>query len=164
VLGPSHAAWSNSPLGLFGRYPGFHHDDWEGYFVRVGADGRASVRASSHSGFQGCKERACRNKWTAWTGWTRVSKGSHAGHIPLDGEWRLRAALGMDGPHVRAWREYRPLYPGRDLHERTTGAASLELIQLESLPSDVLSGARFDGIEPPWRKEVYRDPLSDTTS
>src|SRR4051794_31649333 len=164
VLGPSHAVWSNSPLALFGRYPGFHRDDWEGYFVRVDAGGQVYVRASSHHGYQGCKERVCRNKWTAWTGWTRVSTGSHAGHIPLEGQWRVQATLGAEGPRVRAWREYRPLYPGRDLHERTTGAASLGLIPLESLPNDVLSGARFDGIEPPWRKEVYRDPLSDTTS
>ena len=164
VLGPSDAVWSNSPLGLFGRYPGYHRDDWEGYFVRVSASGEASVRASSHHGFQGCKERVCRNKWTAWTGWTRVSKGSHAGHIPLRGDWRVNASLGPDRPQVRAWREYRPLYPGRDLHERTTGAAALELIPIETLPADLLAGSRFDGIVPPWRKEVYSDPLSNTTS
>jgi hypothetical protein len=83
ALGPSHVIWSNSPLGLLGRYPGFHNDDWEGYFVRVNARGEAFVRASAHHGFQGCKERVCRNHWARWTGWTRVSKGSHAGHIPL---------------------------------------------------------------------------------
>jgi hypothetical protein len=164
VLGPSHAVWSNSPLGLFGRYPGFHRDDWEGYFVRVNTGGEAVVRASSHHGYQGCKERVCRNKWTPWTGWTRVSKGSHAGHIPLRGDLRVDLSLGRDGPRVSAHPEYRPLYPGRDLHERTTGAASLALIPLETLPSDVLAGSRFDGIEPPWRKEVYSDPLSNSTS
>jgi hypothetical protein len=164
VLGPSHAIWDNSPLGLVGRYPGFHRDDWEGYFVRVNAAGDAYVRASSHYGFQGCKERVCRNRWMAWTGWTRVSKGSHAGHIPLRGDWRVQLSLGRDGPHVRARTEYQPLYPGRDLHERTTGASSLELIPLETLAPDVLSGSRFDGIDPPWRKEVYSDPLSNTTS
>jgi hypothetical protein len=132
--------------------------------VRVDARGQAYVRASSHHGFQGCKERICRNRWTAWTGWTRVSKGSHAGHIPLEGEWHLSASLTHDGPTVSAHRDYRPLYPGRDLHERTTGAASLELIPIETLPSDVLSDSRFDGIEPPWRKEVYSDPLSNSTS
>jgi hypothetical protein len=76
----------------------------------------------------------------------------------------LSVSLAPDGPTVRVRREYRPLYPGRDLHERTTGAAALELIPLETLPSDVLSGSRFDGIDPPWRKEVYSDPLSNSTS
>jgi hypothetical protein len=82
----------------------------------------------------------------------------------LQGQWRVHASLGRDGPELRAETEYRPLYPGRDLHERTTGASSLELIPLETLPPDVLSGSRFDGIEPPWRKEVYSDPLSNSTS
>jgi hypothetical protein len=163
VLGPSHVVWDNSPLGLFGRYPGFHRDDWEGYFVRVDSRGEAHVRASSHHGYQGCKERICRNKWTAWTGWTRVSMGSHAGHIPLRVEPRFRVSLGRDGPEVRDVSEFRPLYPGRDLHERTTGAASLDLIPLETLSSAVLSGSRFDSIEPPWRKEAYLDPLSNST-
>src|SRR3954454_5815312 len=81
VLGPSSAIWNHSPLALAGRYPGFHRDDWEGYQVHVGADGRAVVRATSHDGYQGCKQRSCHNRWTARTGWTRVSKGSHAGHI-----------------------------------------------------------------------------------
>jgi hypothetical protein len=164
VLGPSHAVWENSPLGLFGRYPGFHHDDWEAYFVRVNARGEAYVRASSHHGYQGCKERVCHNTWAAWTGWTRVSKGSHAGHIPLRQERRFHLSLGAEGPALNEVDTYRPLYPGRDLHERTTGAASLELIPLETMPSDVLAGSRFDGIEPPWRKEVYSDPLSNSTS
>jgi hypothetical protein len=164
VLGPSHQVWSNSPLGLFGRYPGYHRDDWEGYFVRVDARGEAFVRASSHNGFQGCKERTCRNQWTAWTGWTRVSKGSHAGHIPLRVERMFDLSFDGNGPSIREVDRYQPLYPGRDLHERTTGAASLQLIPLETLPLDVLSGSRFDGIDPPWRKEVYRDPLSNSTS
>jgi hypothetical protein len=64
---------------------------------------------------------------------------------------------------VRDVSEFRPLYPGRDLHERTTGAASLDLIPLETLSSAVLSGSRFDSIEPPWRKEAYLDPLSNST-
>jgi hypothetical protein len=163
-LGPSHAIWDNSPLGLLGRYPGFHRDDWEGYFVRVDSGGAAYVRASSHRGYQGCKERVCRNRWAAWTGWTRVSRGSHAGHIPLRSQWRVSLSLRRGVPAVRARKEYRPLYPGLDLHERITGAASLELIPLETLSPDVLSESRFDGIEPPWRKEVYSDPLSNSTS
>jgi hypothetical protein len=165
VLGPSSAIWNNSPLALAGRYPGFHRDDWEGYMVRVATTGEASVRATSHSGYQACKERQCRNKWTSWTGWTRVSKGSHAGHIPLETEWRAsrfdELLHGEEFHHVTG---YRPLYPGRDLHERTTSGAGLDLIPIETLPPAVLSGTQWDGISPPWLKEVYLDPLSDSTS
>ncbi|MEA2438936.1 MAG: hypothetical protein QOH76_360 [Thermoleophilaceae bacterium] len=165
VVGPSSAIWNHSPLALAGRYPGFHRDDWEGYQVRVGADGRAVVRATSHEGYQGCKQRTCRNRWTAITGWTRVSKGSHAGHIPLepeferDGEMQLRPELPVARPFG-----YRPLYPGVDLHERTTGAAGLDLIPIETLAPDVTRDTRWDEVTPPWRKEVYRDPLSNSTS
>ena len=74
----SHAVLKHLP----GGDPADHRDDWESYQVRIGADGAARVRASSHHGYQGCKQRRCKNTWTAWTGWSRVSKGSHAGHIP----------------------------------------------------------------------------------
>jgi hypothetical protein len=161
VLGPSSAIWNNSPAAAVAPYPGFHPDDWEGYQVRVGADGEALVRATSHYGYQGCKERRCKNKWTPWTGWTRVSKGSHAGHIPLETEWAPDWEIDRDlFRHVTG---YRPLYPGRDLHERTTGAAGLDLIPIEALAGSAL-GTDFGEVTPPWEKEVYLDPLSDSTS
>src|SRR3954462_13082017 len=48
-------------FGLAGRYPGFHHDDWEGYQVEVGPDGRAVARATAHQGYQACKFARCHN-------------------------------------------------------------------------------------------------------
>jgi hypothetical protein len=165
VLGPSSAVWNNSPLSAAGRYPGFHEDDWEAYFARIGPDGAVHVRASSHSGYQGCKERRCRNRWADWTGWTRVSKGSHAGHIPLRSQWvRDGHVQFVLEPSLVAPYGYDPLYPGVDIHERTTGGAALDLIPIESLPADVLSGTSWDGIDPPWRKDVYDDPLSNSTA
>ena len=165
VLGPSSAIWNNSPLVLAGRYPGFHRDDWEGYQVRIGADGRAVVRATSHDGYQACKQRPCHNKWTPSTGWTRVSKGSHAGHIPL--EPRLvrngRVQLALNFSLLKPY-GYRPLYPGVDLHERTTGGAALDLVPIETLPRAALRDTRWDGISPPWLKEVYLEPLSNSTN
>ncbi|MEA2467410.1 MAG: hypothetical protein QOJ57_1536 [Thermoleophilaceae bacterium] len=165
VLGPSSSIWTHSPLGAVGGYPGYHEDDWEAYFVRIDAGGDASVRATSHHGYQGCKERRCRNRWMQWTGWTRVSKGSHAGHIPLETEWVRdgRVQFSLEPSLVRPY-GYRPLYPGVDLHERTTGGAGLDLIPIETLPPAVLSETSWDGIAPPWLKEVYLEPMSNSTS
>ena len=165
VLGPSSAVWNNSPLVLAGRYPGFHRDDWEGYQVRVGADGRAVVRATSHDGYQGCKQKQCHNRWTPFTGWTRVSKGSHAGHIPLEPQFvrNGRVRLALDLSLMRPY-GYRPLYPGVDLHERTTGGAALDLIPIETLSPSMLRDTTWDGVSPPWQKEVYLDPLSNSTT
>ena len=95
----SNTAWAGSDeiwersavLPLLGRllngsadYPGFHRDDWESYQVRVDPDGQVWARASSHGHYQGCKQLACRDRWIGGTGWTRVSRGSHAGHLPVE--------------------------------------------------------------------------------
>jgi hypothetical protein len=94
-----------------------------------------------------------------------VSKGSHAGHIPLEPRYvrdgRVQLTLGPSPLRPFA---YRPLYPGRDLHERTTAGVGLDLIPIETLPPDVLAGSRFDGVVPPWLKEVYLDPLRNSTT
>jgi len=135
-------------------YPGYHDDDWESVQVKIDASGRAYVRASAHHWYQGCKSSACRNQWTPLTGWSRVSRGSHAGHIPL----RERGG-GLSGLDLR-WTPptYSPQYPGLDLRERTTTAAGLRLVPVDDLPRDM----RF-AISAPWRKEVYRDPRSNST-
>ena len=121
------------------RYPGFHEDDWEGFHMRIDRRGRVAVRSTSHGHYQWCKQKRCRNRWGPSTGWTRVSRGSHAGHIALDG--RSRARL-----------------PGRGLRERTSTAEGLRLLPLES--ADQRRGYRplDEGIRPPWRKRVYRHP------
>jgi len=63
---------------LSNKWPGFHPDDWEGYQVRVGADGTTSARATAHGGYKNFKHS---KGWGPWTGWYRVSGGSHAGHL-----------------------------------------------------------------------------------
>jgi hypothetical protein len=163
--GGAAGAWNTarglSPLGG-PPYPGWHDDDWEGFQLRIDRSGGVWARATSHHGYQGCKQRRCANRWMVPTGWTRVSRGSHAGHLPL----RSRPAgvwLAPRPPFVRTSWRYEALYPGVDLRERTTGAAALRLIPLETL--DGRGSARFaDGIRPPWRKEVYSRPRSQTTS
>ena len=147
-----------SPLGMrpTARYPGFHLDDWEGFQVRIDRRGTVAVRASSHGHYQWCKQRRCRGRWGAPTGWTRVSRGSHAGHIPLE---RRRAGIrGVRSPRAR--RGYRPRLPGRDMRERTTTAEGLRLVPLESI--DRRRYRRLaPGVSPPWQKRVYRNPEDD---
>ena len=97
-------------------YPGFHRDDWEGAFVRLDPDGTTWVRASSHGHLQGCKWRACQDRWVRSTGWVRVSRGSHSGHVPYRSEPRwadlsktgARRYVPKSGPPRRV-----PLVPGQ---------------------------------------------------
>jgi hypothetical protein len=164
----SDAIWEHSQLlPLVARlltgsrdYPGFHKDDWESYHVRIDPDGEVWARASSHGHYQGCKQLECRNRWIGGTGWTRVSRGSHAGHLPVE-RTRSPALLGRGLPPPRPGR-YRPLLPGRDLRERTTTADGLRLIPLETRQVSRYRALDED-VEPPWRKEVYRDPESDSS-
>jgi hypothetical protein len=143
------------------RYPGFHNDDWEGYQVELDPGGSVRVRATAHHGYQYCKQRQCADAWGPWTGWTRVSRGSHAGHIPL--RTKLRGVdVGSGFPYVRGSYDIQgPAYPGVDSQERTTVSADLRLIPLETI--DQQAAPRFDGITPPWEKPVYYDPLNDGT-
>jgi hypothetical protein len=147
-------------------YPGAHRDDWEAYAVRIDSGGRTRVRASSHGHWTSCdRESWCRDRWMALTGWTRVSRGSHAGHVPLRYELRplpagrpppLVVAPGAPGSRVRRV----PLLPGHDLDERTTTAEGLRLVPLETLDASAYR-PRDEGVRPPWQKEAYWDPESD---
>jgi hypothetical protein len=137
----SDKIWKHTPIGEIGRlvtgsdrYPGWHADDWEGAIVRVEADGRAAVRVTSHGHWQWCKRGACAGRWGPVTGWTRVSRGSHAGHVPGK-------------------------LPGAELRERTTSADGIRLVPLETMTKDAYR--RLDpGISPPWEKDAYADPES----
>jgi hypothetical protein len=158
-------------------YPGLHRDDWESFQVRLDPDGEVWVRSSSHGHYQGCKWSNCRNRWYPDSGWTRVSRGSHAGHIPAEPLAGGRAPGGRRPPvRVAPLTEaapdgtppagapspmrHRRLLPGRDLHERTTTSEGLRLIPLET--RDKRGYRRLDeGIKPPWDKAVYDDPESD---
>jgi hypothetical protein len=151
--GGAAAAWRAvaEPVARKPGYPGFHPDDWEGYQVRLDPSGHALVRASAHHGYKYCKGAGpgCDNHWGRRTGWTRISRGSHAGHIPMTAS-AFPATL-------------RPTRQGVDVHERTTTAPELRLIPLEPIdPRSYRSLAR-GGPVPPWRKLVYRDPSSWST-
>lgn len=148
--GPLKAAWdATDPAGrrdADSTYPGFHEDDWESYTARITADGRVLARASSHRGYRWCKSSACANRWGPATGWTRVSRGSHAGHLPLDPR---RGGMA-------------PSYPGVHVDERTSTADGVRLVPIETLDHGAYR-ALDPGITPPWRKRAYINPLTDST-
>jgi hypothetical protein len=120
-------------------YPGYHRDDWEAVSTLVRGDGLTQTRVTSHGRWQWCKWKGCRDRWGPSNGWARVSRGSHAGHIPLDGRRLVR--------------------PGDGLRERTTTPDGVRLVPLESIDRRVYRRLDPD-IAPPWLKDVYRDPLS----
>jgi hypothetical protein len=139
-------------------YPGYHRDDWEGVLVRLDPDGSTWVRASSHGRFQGC--RWCGDEWVRGAGWVRVSRGSHAGHVPFRAEPRTYPRhLPRVPRHVPpAGRPRRiPEIPGRDLQERSTTGEGLRLIPLETHDRRGYR-PRDPGVKPPWRKRAYADP------
>lgn len=153
----SDTLWRALPgLRLFG-YPGYHEDDWEGYQVRVDRRGRVVVRATAHGGYRWCKEAEC-DHWGPRTGWTRVSRGSHAGHIPLERRTTGWGVRGLAGGRIRV--RYRVRLPGVDMHERTTTAAGLRLVPIELLARRRYR-PRHAPTLPPWLKHVYRHPESD---
>jgi hypothetical protein len=145
-------------------YPGYHRDDWESFQIRLEPDGGTWVRASSHGHYQGCKENECQGRWVGGSGWTRVSRGSHAGHIPFRTELRgppvaggwAGKTPGRAAPRLRRL----PLYPGPDNRERTSTSEGLRLVPLETRAHGRYR-RRDDGIAPPWRKDVYDHPESD---
>jgi hypothetical protein len=137
--------------------PAFHEDDWEGYQMRIDPDGTVSARSTRHGGYASCKGRSELTRWIVrhdaavriavgddpcetWglpNGWTRVSRGSHAGHIP-------------------------DRTPGTGLHERSTTAPGIRLVPLETLDQRAYR-PRAEHIKPPWQKDVYNDPSTDSS-
>jgi hypothetical protein len=146
-------------------YPGFHRDDWEGAFVRVDPDGSTWIRATSHGHLQGCKWRACHDRWVRTEGWVRVSRGSHSGHVPYRSVPRWvdlektgnRRYVPKAGPPRRVH-----VIPGHGLDERSTTAEGLRLVPLETLDRDGYAPLDPD-VRPPWRKEAYADPESGSS-
>jgi hypothetical protein len=63
-----------------------------------------------------------------------------------------------EGGIRRVPRTYSPSYPGVDIRERTTSAAGLRLVPIELIPHT----GQF-AVSAPWLKEVYREPLSNST-
>jgi hypothetical protein len=135
---------------------GYHHDDWESVDVRIGPDGQADERASSHHGYNYAQSVANAGSdagsdtlreaaetvgvrphggWGPETRLLLVSGGSHAGN-----------AAGFLGNVDR-------IVPGRRVH----------LVPLEPIAAAEGDAYRFV-VSPPWRKRVWRDPEATGTN
>ena len=68
-----------------------------------------------------------------------MSRGSHAGHVPMD-------------VHLR------PRYPGRGMCERSSTGEGLRLVPLEPLRAKRRYRPLAKEVRPPWRKRAYRHP------
>jgi hypothetical protein len=133
---------------------GYHHDDWESVQLRVGPDGSADERASSHHGYNYFQSFANagsdagidplkdaaeavgarpHNGWGPETHLLVVSGGSHAGNT-------------NDFPYLGR------VAPGSWTH----------LVPLEPIAADEGSSYSF-AISPPWGKRVWRDPEATGT-
>ncbi len=118
---------------------GYHLDDWESYQVRVGLDGSAMARASSHKGYNGRSGglgsvgsdtgKVLAPGWDSILNQLHVASGSHAG-----------------------------MSQGGDADSRRIPPGPLRLVPLEPIVAS--GGAPSFAVPPPWKKDVWSDPES----
>lgn len=132
---------------------GYHRDDWESVQIRIGPDGEAAERASSHHGYnhgQGA------HNWGTDAGLGPLGDAAEAIGLRPPNGWgtETHALLVSGGSHAgntdgipRADR----LVPGRRVH----------LVPLEGIAPT--TPTRF-AVTPPWRKRVWHDPEADGTN
>jgi hypothetical protein len=136
---------------------GYHHDDWESVDVRIGADGQADERASSHNGYNYSQYEANAGSDLGW-GWLRSAAESTGGRSHHGWGSETHKLLVSGGSHagnaagneVRTDREV----PGRRVH----------LVPLEPIAEAEGGSFDFGEITPPWRKHVWNDPEATDTS
>lgn len=130
---------------------GTHADDWESFQVRVGSDGEAYVRASSHHGYN--YELGAAN-WGSDAGIDPLREVTEMVGLRPEGGWgpntgRLYVSGGSHAGNAK----------GDDAVNRLTPRGRLRLIPLEPLASE---DHRF-AVTPPWLKPVWTDPESNGT-
>lgn len=132
---------------------GYHLDDWEGVQIRIRADGSVDERASSHEGYN--------QRPGPVGGWA-----SDAGIDPVKDATEslgLRAANGW-GPETHLLIVSGGSHAGNTAGiphiERLTPRNRVHLIPLEPIAAG--TDAHF-AINPPWQKQVWRDPEAEGT-
>jgi hypothetical protein len=137
---------------------GYHPHDWESVQVRIGPDGKAAQRASSHAGYNHTRSAA---NWGSDIGSDVLRGAAEAVGLREPGGWgdatgRWYVAGGSHAGNAQD--DDADDYPSR------TPRRSVRLIPLEQVRGGSLArAARFDPITPPWEKDVWTDPEAEGT-
>jgi hypothetical protein len=132
---------------------GYHRDDWEGFQVRVGGDGSAAARASSHHGFN---YGGGAGNWASDAGVGPLQSLTDAVGLHADGGWgpdtgALIVSGGSHAGHVSGARCC-----------RVTPGWHLNLIPADAIAAGEGPLPHFT-ISPPWEKHVWFDPEAGDT-
>jgi hypothetical protein len=132
---------------------GYHRDDWESYQVRIGADGGADARASSHHGYN--YEQGAGN-WGSDAGIGPLGAASDAAGWHSRGGWgpETGAVVISGGSHAGNVKAI----PGN----RFTPGGRLVLVPLDPAAAGESWPPHFS-ISPPWLKHVWLDPEAADT-
>jgi len=127
---------------------GYHPDDWEGVQIRIRPDGSVDERASSHEGYN--QRPGPVGGWASDAGVDSVKDATEALSLRAENGWgpETHILIVSGGSHAGNT-------AGIPHIERLTPRNHVQLIPLEPIAAS--SDARF-AINPPWQKEVWRDP------
>jgi hypothetical protein len=134
---------------------GYHRDDWEGYQVRIGPDGEADARASSHHGYN---YEQSRGNWGSDAGIAPLRAATEAVGLRNHNGWgkETGSVFISGGSHAGNVKAFPPDY------SRFTPARRLALIPLEPVAAGEQRAPAF-AIPPPWLKQAWRDPEAEGT-
>jgi hypothetical protein len=134
---------------------GYHLDDWESYQVRVGPGGDSDARASSHNGYN--YQRGAQD-WGSDAGIGIVRSATEAVGLRNANGWGpdIGFLFVSGGSHAGSVEAFLPNY------SRLTPPRHLALVPLEPVAAGEQRAPRF-AIPPPWRKQVWRDPVAEGT-
>jgi hypothetical protein len=131
---------------------GFHLDDWESVQFRIRPDGTVDQRASSHNGYNHGQGVA---NWGSDLGFGPLKDVAEAAGLRRRNGWgpETRILLVSGGSHAGN-------VDGVPRIERLTPRNRIHLIPLEP----VAAASRTDfAVNPPWLKQVWRDPEAEGT-
>jgi hypothetical protein len=131
---------------------GYHPDDWESVQIRIGPDGEVDERASSHNGYNYALSAM---NWSSDAGIDLLKGATEALGARAENGWGPASGLLLvsGGSHAGS--------AGGISHvDRFTPGRRVHLIPLE--PIAATDTSTFS-INPPWRKQVWRDPEAPGT-